>query len=229
LAELYADLKKETSEKMPDVSDIKVFKDGSQFSGLWTPGHYQLRHKSLPAPSGPASPQTPAAAAPKAKPIKCGVWNGRMFVPTRPIEISMSHDEKLRIINEAFAIGNEVRFFVHNTEVLESELKAGQQYSIYPRKFERESDQSVQTREKCPPLRTEGPMINLQWVLLSESGASLLMPASVKVPEEISLGQLWSRHITCRRPALEVLQDCFPGRNQRKGYKQPGGRIKSPA
>jgi hypothetical protein len=110
----------------------------------------------------------------------------------------MSHDEKLRVINEAFAIGNEVRFFVHDTEVLEAELRAGQQYSIYPRKFERVPDESAQTRDKTPPLRTEGPMINLQWILLSETGASVMMPVSVKVPEEISLAQLWHRHIANR-------------------------------
>jgi hypothetical protein len=114
------------------------------------------------------------------------------------MEITMSHDEKSRIINEAFAIGNDVRFFVHDTEVLETELKAGHQYSIYPRKFERVPDESVQTREKTLPLRTEGPMINLQWILLSESGASILLPVSVKVPEEISLAQLWHRHIANR-------------------------------
>jgi hypothetical protein len=189
-------LKKETSEKVPNIGDIKVFKNGSEFSGLWIPGHYQLRHKSLSPPAGPVS--APPVTAPKAKPIKCGVWNGRAFVPTRPIEISMSHDEKLRVINEAFAIGNEVRFFVHDTEVLEAELRAGQQYSIHPRKFERVPDESAQTRDKTPPLRTEGPMNNLQWILLSETGASVMMPVSVKVPEEISLAQLWHRHIANR-------------------------------
>jgi hypothetical protein len=41
-------------------------------------------------------------------------------------------------------------------------------------------------------------MIKLQWILLSESGDSILLPVSVMVPEEISLAQLWHRHIANR-------------------------------
>jgi hypothetical protein len=78
------------------------------------------------------------------------------------------------------------------------ELKAGQQYSIYPRKFERIPDESASTKEKTPPIRTEGPMIKVQCIVLSETRASILRPFSVKVPEEISLAQLWHRHIANR-------------------------------
>jgi hypothetical protein len=114
------------------------------------------------------------------------------------MDISLSKEERLRIINEAVPIGNDVRFFVHDTEIDESELRAGPQYSIYPRKVEREPDESISTKEKTPPIRTEGPMIRLQWILLSETGASIMMPISVMVPEEISLAQLWHRHIANR-------------------------------
>jgi hypothetical protein len=34
LADMYAALKLETSEKIPSLSDLKVFKDGAEFSGL---------------------------------------------------------------------------------------------------------------------------------------------------------------------------------------------------
>jgi hypothetical protein len=135
---------------------------------------------------------------PKGKPIKCGVWDGRKFVPTRPIDITATKEERLRIINEAFAIGDEIRFFVHDTEVNESELKAGQQYSIYPHKFERVPDESASTKEKTPPIRTEGPMIRIQRILLSETKASILLPFSDMVPEEISLAQLSHRHVANR-------------------------------
>jgi ribonuclease HI len=69
LQELYNALKMETSERIPNIADTKLFRDGAEFSGVWTPGHYQFRHKSLPPPSGPIS--APQPVAPKGKPIKC--------------------------------------------------------------------------------------------------------------------------------------------------------------
>jgi hypothetical protein len=109
----YQTLKTETSEKLPVYSDTKLFKDGLEYSGLWTTGHYQLRHKSLPAPIAPV--RAPAAQIPKAKPVRCGVWDGRKFVPTRPLDIpSIPREERLRAFNEVFAIGDDVRYCVND-------------------------------------------------------------------------------------------------------------------
>jgi hypothetical protein len=195
-ADMYKELKLETIEKLPNFLDTKLFKDGAEYSGVWTEGHYQYRYKSLPQPIAPV--RAPVSPVPKGKPIKCGVWNGQKFVPTRAIEINASIEERLRIINEAFAIGNEVRYFVHDREVNESELKAGQQHSIYPKRFERQADVSASTKEKTLPIRTEGPMIRLQWIVLADTGVSLMLPVSVSIPEEISLAQLWHRHVANR-------------------------------
>jgi ribonuclease HI len=62
--DMFKDLKLETSERIPNFSDTKLFKDGAEYSGLWTTGHYQYRHKSLPPPNAPV-----AKPAPKGKPI----------------------------------------------------------------------------------------------------------------------------------------------------------------
>jgi ribonuclease HI len=91
----YQAFRMETSEKLPAYSDTKLFKDGVMYSGLWTAGHYQFRHKSLPAPIAPV--RAPAVLTPRAKPVRCGVWNGCKFVPTRPFDIlSTPKDEAFR-------------------------------------------------------------------------------------------------------------------------------------
>jgi ribonuclease HI len=205
---LYMILRAETPEKIPSFSDTKLFKDGAEYSGLWTSGHHQFRHKALPPPIAPIrAPVAPAALAPKAKPVSCGVWDGRKLVPTRKFVITeVSKEERLRIFNEAFAIGDEVRYCVNDHEVAEAELKPSQPYSIYPRTFERSVDTVVSVKNKTNPIRTEGPMIRIQWILLSETGVSLMMPTSATVPEEISLGQLWHRHIANRykKPVAKI-------------------------
>jgi hypothetical protein len=196
-ADVYAQLKNETSEKIPSFSDIKLFREGDEFSGPWEAGHFRFRHKSLPPQAGPAPKSVPAPAQ-KAKPIKCGVWNGTSFIPTRAIDLSITREERTRIIKEAFDIGDDYRFFVYDTEVRETELKAGHQYSIYPLRFERVPDPAISSKDKTPALRTEGPMIGIQCIVLSEARASVMLRFSVKVPEEISLAQLWHRHVANR-------------------------------
>jgi ribonuclease HI len=197
-ADVYAQLKHETSEKIPNFSDVKLYKEGDEFPGPWETGHFRFRHKSLPPQAGPAPKPTAPAPAQKVKPIKCGVWNGTSFIPTQPIDLSIPREEKTRIIKEAFDVGDDYRFFVHDTEVKETELKAGHQYSIYPARFERTPDTAIETKDKTPALRTEGPMISIQCIVLSGARASLMLPFSVKVPEEISLAQLWHRHVANR-------------------------------
>jgi ribonuclease HI len=206
---LYMILRTETSEKIPSHSDTELFKDGAEYSGLWTSGHYQFRHKSLPPPIVPIrAPVAPAASAPKAKPVSCGIWDGRKFVPTKKFVITeISKEERLRTFNEAFAIGNEVRYCVNDQEITEAELRPSHPYSIYPRTFERPVDTVVSVKDKTNPITTEGPMIRIQWILLSETGAWLMLPTFATIPEEISLGQLWHRHIANR-------------------YKKPVARIK---
>jgi hypothetical protein len=222
IPEFYKNLKLETAEKLPVFTDTKLFKDGAEYSGLWTAGHYQFRHKSLPPPIAPI--RAPAPPVSKAKPVRCGVWDGRKFVPTRPFDImSVPRDQRLQFINEAFAIGNDVRYCVNDVEIGESELRSEQPYSIYPRKFARPTDISASTKEKTLPLRTEGPMIRVQWVLLSDKGQSLLMPSSAIVPEEISLAQLWHRHIANRYK--QQISEIKWGKHYRAGSEFETGQV----
>jgi ribonuclease HI len=74
LAEVHTILKKETEEKIPLAKELNVFKNGSAYTGKWTSGHYQLIHKSLPAPTAPPQPRP---IAPKARPAVFGIWTGK--------------------------------------------------------------------------------------------------------------------------------------------------------
>jgi hypothetical protein len=89
-AEVYAQLKYETSEKIPIFSDIKLYREGDEFSGPWEAGHFRFRHKSLPPQAGPAPKPAAPAPAQKTKPIKCGVWNGVCFATGSSIALLLS-------------------------------------------------------------------------------------------------------------------------------------------
>jgi hypothetical protein len=54
---------------------------------------------------------------------------------------------------------------VGNAEEDAALLKPGQPYSVYPKRIARldESTVKINSTETSPPLRTEGPLINIQW------------------------------------------------------------------
>jgi hypothetical protein len=187
----------DSSEMSGVMQSLNQTHRGAEYSGLWTPGHYHFRHKSLPPPIAPALPAP--ADGPKIKPVQYGVWNGQRFVPTRPFDVSIhTKEERIRFLNEFHPIGDDVRYFVNDTEVSETDLRPGQPYSVYPRKIERPNDSTANTKDKHNPVRTEGPMVHIQWWLLSEKGESVMLTTPATVPEEISLAQLWHRHIANR-------------------------------
>jgi ribonuclease HI len=209
-AEVYAELKKETEERLPVVRDMKLFKNGTAYGGKWTSGHYQLVHKSLPAP---LAQEAPRPAVPRINPAIFGIWDSRNPKPTRPLDISrISCEERLRIFNEVHPIGNEV-----------ASIKPGQPYTVYPRKFPRQGEVSAKTKDKINPVRMEGPFIHIQWMLLSDTGEHLMLPTSAVVPEEISLPQLWHKSIAnrCRLPAKSLSW----GRHFRGGVEVESGKV----
>jgi hypothetical protein len=84
-------------------------------------------------------------------------------------------------------------------------------------------DTTSNTKDKTAPLRTEGPMIRIQWILLSEKGVSLMMPTSAVVPEEISLAQLWDRHIVNRYK--KQVSEVKWGKHYRTGAEIETGQV----
>jgi hypothetical protein len=135
----------------------------------------------------------------------------------------MTKEERLQIFNAVHPIGQEVRSFVSNTEVLETELRPTQPYSVYPRKFVRTAEGTAKITDKSTPPRLEGPFIHIQWILLAESGEQVTIPTSAVVPEEISLPQLWHKFIANR---CRVQVKTFKwGRHWRNGAEVESGKV----
>jgi hypothetical protein len=87
--------------------------------------------------------------------------------------------------------GNEPRFFVGTTEVDPTALVPGQPYSVYPKKINRPTENRAQLGGPAQPPRIEGPLIDIQWKISDLSGNQLCLPGNSRVPEEISLLQLF--------------------------------------
>jgi ribonuclease HI len=92
---VYAELRKETTEKLPAFLDTKLYKAGALYTGKWTSGHYQFMHKSLPAPLALSASRP---AAPKIKPAIFGIWDGRRFKYTRPFDVTRISKEQVETI-----------------------------------------------------------------------------------------------------------------------------------
>jgi hypothetical protein len=118
----------------------------------------------------------------------------------------MTEEERLEIFNEVFPIGQDVRYFVSDTEVQSDELQPGQPYSVYPKKIKRLLEKSAALTDAVIPLRSEGPFIRITWALLSHTGDLIILPTGITVPEEISLLQLWHKAIEsrCRIPVSKI-------------------------
>jgi ribonuclease HI len=78
LSDPNAQLSQETHIKIPGYRELKVYKNGNSYSGLWADANYQLVHSLLP---------TPQEAAPKKRPVISGIYDGHNFKPTHPIDI----------------------------------------------------------------------------------------------------------------------------------------------
>jgi hypothetical protein len=87
--------------------------------------------------------------------------------------------------------GDEPRFFVGTTEIDPTALVPGQPYSVYPKKITRPSENRAQLGGPAQPPGIEGPLIDIQWKVSDLSGNQLCLPGNSKVPEEISLLQLF--------------------------------------
>jgi hypothetical protein len=202
LSDLMAQLKTETDVVLPGWREIRVYKanldsGANQYAGAWTAGHFVLKYFSLPPPPVPPAAELradPAQAVglPALKSAVFGVFNGRSFVPTRPISIEiLSEDELLEEFERAVpGIGREVRFFIVGQEVEPLSLVPGQPYSVYPKSFKRVDETRATVADPVQAIRYDGPMVNIQWVILDTDRNQLAIPGSGKVPEEITLLQL---------------------------------------
>jgi hypothetical protein len=101
-------------------------------------------------------------------------------------------DRMLQEFNRAvLGFGNEARFFVGVEETDPTQVIPGQPYSVYPRKIKRPSENRVNPKEAVQAARIEGPMVGIQWKVSDVSGTQLCLPGNCRVPEEISLLQLF--------------------------------------
>jgi hypothetical protein len=172
LEELCKMMAKETDGRPPSSRDLNVFKEGNPYNAMWTSGHYQLA--------------APKAVAVKPRPAVFGIWDGKKFKPTPPIDIStVTEDGRLTVFNSIHPIGREVRYFIGNAEEEAAVLKPGQPYSVFLKKFVRSNESKAKVRDSAPPLRVEGPFINVQWTVVDGTGHPLVLTTTALVPEEI--------------------------------------------
>jgi hypothetical protein len=111
------------------------------------------------------------------------------------------------IFNNIYPIGREVSHFLGNAEVEAALLRKGQPYSVCPKRFARADETRAKTSDAVAPLRTEGPLLSVQWSLLNSQNDPLIRTTRAVVPEEITLLQFWKLIIARRYsiPAERVL------------------------
>jgi hypothetical protein len=115
---------------------------------------------------------------------------------------SFSHETHLRLpppheFDRAVpGFGNEAQFFVGLVETDPTALIPGQPYSVYPKRIQRPQENRVDPKGAIQAARIEGPMIGIQWKVSDIAGKELCLPGNCRVPEEISLLQLFKIFIT---------------------------------
>jgi hypothetical protein len=108
-------------------------------------------------------------------------------------------DRMLQEFNKAVpGFGNEARFFVGLEETDPTDLIPGQPYSVYPTKIKRPAENKANPSGAIQVSRIEGPLIGIQWKVTDTSGNQLCPPGNCRVPEEISLLQLFKIFITSK-------------------------------
>jgi ribonuclease HI len=196
--------KSETDVKLPLPTEIRTYdSDCRSLTGDYSSGRFFLAHNSQPPPAAGAQPNPAQAPDPVAeRPARFGVFNGVgvSFTSSRPIDCSkISMDRMISEFNKAVpGFRNEPRFFVATTEIDPTALIPGQPYSVYPRKIKRPTENRAQLGGAAQPPRIEGPLIEIQWKVSDISGNQLCLPGNSRVPEEISLLQLFKIFIAAR-------------------------------
>jgi nucleoside 2-deoxyribosyltransferase len=134
---------------------------------------------------------------------------GISFTPTNLIDSSkMTLNALIDEFNrDVPGFGDEPRFFVGTTEIDPTALVPGQPYSIYPKTIKRPTENLAQLGGPAQPPRIEGPLIDIQWKVTDISGQQLCLPGNSKVPEEISLLQLFKIFILpkYRIPGIQIM------------------------
>jgi ribonuclease HI len=201
-AALFEAFSHETHRKLPPATEFQVYDSKAELrTGDWISGHYKLVHNSQPAPSVQAQPDPALAPDPAVnRSVQYGVFNGRgiTFTPTQFIDCSkITMSRMLQEFNRAVTgFGDEACFFVGLEETDPTQLIPGQPYSVYPRKIKRPTENRVNPKEAVQAARIEGPMIGIQWKVTDVAGRQLCLPGNCRVPEEISLLQLFKMFIT---------------------------------
>jgi hypothetical protein len=170
-------------------------------TGDWISGNYSFVHNSQPAPLVRAQPDPELAPDPAVdKSVSFGVFSGKgiSFIPTMKMDCSkITMDRMLQEFNRAVpGFGNEARFFVGLEETDPTALIPGQPYSVYPRKIKRPAENKANPSGAIQVSRIEGPLVGIQWKVSDLSGRQLCLPGTCRVPEEISLLQLFKIFIT---------------------------------
>jgi hypothetical protein len=121
-------------------------------------------------------------------------------MPTKAIDSSkVTMDLMLAEFTWAVSgLGNDVRFFIGDEEVEGALLVPGQPYSVYPRKFKRPVETRAVIAGPVQPPRFEVPLINIQWAVADVNRNPLCQPGNSRVPEEISLLQLFKTCIVSK-------------------------------
>jgi hypothetical protein len=94
--------------------------------------------------------------------------------------------------------GNEPLFYVGTTEVDPAALVPGQAYSVYPKAIKRPNENRAELGDAAQPPRIEGPLVNIQWRVSDGAGNQLCLPGNSRVPEEVSLLQLFKIFVAAR-------------------------------
>jgi hypothetical protein len=106
-------------------------------------------------------------------------------------------DRMMQEFNRAVpGFGNEARFFVGTEEADPTALIPGQPYSVYPRRIKRPLENKANPSGAIQIPRIEGPLIGIQWKVSNTTGNQLCLPGNSRVPEEISLLQLFKTFIS---------------------------------
>jgi ribonuclease HI len=195
--ELFEAFSHETHARLPPSQEFECYDSKRElFHGDWVSGRYTYVHNSQPPPSVGAQPNPAQAPDPAVdRSISFGVFNGSgiSFTPTKKMDCSKI--EMFRMIQEfnraVPGFGDNPRFFVGLEETDASALIPGQPYSVYPKKIKRPSENRASLSAAIKMARIEGPMVDIQWKVTDVNGKELCLPGHSRVPEEISLLQLF--------------------------------------
>jgi hypothetical protein len=96
---------------------------------------------------------------------------------------------------------------------------------VYPVHFKRTDEFRVSVSDPIQPVRQEGPKIAIQWAMLDTDRKQLALPGNARVPEEITLLQLWKTFIAPKnaQPSIMIMW----GNHYRDGNIIEAGKVTS--